>query len=122
MLAFLAVLAAQASDPAPFLCVCRRDAPAAEIVFRGVAIDAEMVATDGGGVAERQATVFRVTAPVKGAAATPMKIWHETTHARCGVAFAYGATYVVKARIKKGVVETDACLQPEAAIPAPELE
>lgn len=59
MIASLAAAAAHAAEPppprdAPFLCVCRRDLPAPDLVFRGVVVDAELRASeDGRNVAAR---------------------------------------------------------------------
>lgn len=116
MLALVAAALAASSPPAdaPFLCACAKPARPADIEFRGVAIDATMVAGQGGAnVESRQATVFRVTRVIKGEAATPMKVWHLSDPNRCGVTFNYAASYVVKARLKNGKAETDLCLMPE---------
>ncbi|NWG72462.1 MAG: hypothetical protein HXY23_12780 [Parvularculaceae bacterium] len=111
-----AMLAAALLAPAdaPFLCVCSANAKPVDIEFEGVAVDAALVALkDGVGVEPRQATIFRVTRAFKGEAKTPMKVWHLTNPQRCGVKFNYAASYRVKARVKNGAVETDACLMPE---------
>lgn len=116
MIAVLAAALAFAAPPpadAPFLCVCRKDPPPPDVVFRGVAVDAELRASeDGREVAARQATVFRVLKTIKGETSAPMKVWHVSDPGKCGVTFAYGQTYVVEARLKNGVAETDLCLMP----------
>lgn len=120
----LALLAAALLAPAdaPFLCVCAPNAKPADIEFEGVAVDAALVARlDGVGVEPRQATIFRVTRALKGEAKTPMKVWHLTSPQRCGVRFNYAASYRVKARVKNGAIETDACLMPELKA-APEID
>lgn len=109
----ISIMLASAPD-APFLCTCANNATPADIEFRGVAVDAVLVAAEGGTKVElRQATVFRVTRVIKGEAASPMKVWHLTNPGRCGVTFNYASTYRVKARLKNGRAETDLCLMPE---------
>lgn len=122
MFALVAAAAFALSDAdGTFLCVCRKDLPAPDIVFRGVVIDAELRASiDGRSVQPRQATIFNVEKTIKGAAATPMKVWHVTDQKKCGVRFNYGEAYTVKARLKNGAAETDLCLMPELKQEEPE--
>ncbi len=116
MIALFAALMLAPAD-APFMCACAPDPKPADIEFEGVAIDALLTATpDGGAVAPRQATLFRVTRAIKGEAKTPMKVWHFVNPQRCGVSFNYASSYRVKARVKNGEAETDACLMPELKV------
>jgi hypothetical protein len=116
MFAISAVLLAAglAAAAETFLCACPKEQRQPDIVFRGVAIDAALVlGPDGLNAHPRQATIFRVARVEKGAPSTPMKVWHLTDPGRCGVSFGYGATYTVRARLRQGEAETDACLMPE---------
>lgn len=123
-----AVLAALAlADPGPppapvvDICVCTPARAQADILFRGVVVDAELRASgDGRSVQPRQATIFRVEKTLKGEAATPMKVWHLTDARKCGVTFSYGGSYLVRARLKNGAAETDLCLMPELKAKDPE--
>jgi hypothetical protein len=142
---FLAMLVFAAATPAdppamkapPSLCVCRSKNEVAA-TFEGVAVDAEMIlAANGKDVAPRQATIFRVmkivyaspestvkerkaelfptTRSPTGELLRSAKVWHVVDPDSCGVRFAYGRRYTVKARLVGGAFETDSCLSPAAA-------
>lgn len=97
--------------PRENICDCSRTAPPPDIIFSGVAIDAELRANASGRGAEpRQATIFRVINTMEGSVENPAKVWHITDTVRCGLRFDYGRVYLVLARKAESGIETDACL------------
>jgi hypothetical protein len=123
MIGLVAAFLLAAGEPplaAPNICVCTDASKAADIEFRGVVTDALLTAdATGKKINSRQAAVFQVIRKIKGAAATPMKVYHTVDPTKCGVQFNYSQTYVVRARLKKDIAETDSCLMPELKIVAP---
>ncbi len=104
----------------PRLCSCAQP-PKDEIVeFAGVAFDAELTLDETGqNVLPRQASVFRVVRSADESLKTPVKIWHSTEMAKCGVSFDYGKEYTIRVRKEGERLETDYCLMKDVKQPAP---
>ena len=94
-------------------CVCETARNATLVRFRGSAQDAIVtVGPDGRKPEDRQATLFSLIRPVAGLS-SPVKVFHSTAPAKCGVSFDYGKIYDVVAVKSGDALETSYCLMPK---------
>lgn len=116
LLALTLAVALEAPAPpderrAPSRCRCEAANVAVDVVFEGVAFDAIVLLSENGrDPLPRQATLFHVARKLRGEVGAKEKVWHVVDQDACGVAFAYGRRYTVKARKTKDGLETDSCL------------
>jgi hypothetical protein len=106
----------RAADPYA-LCTCPAIDKENLVTFTGIASDAEMILGEDGRSAEpRQATIFRVLKGKGADVPDPVKVWHVTNPAKCGVEFDYGKRYAIVAeKNSNGELETSYCVMPKAA-------
>lgn len=122
-LASFAAAGATAQPPEktpPRMCGCANAQEGEVIEFVGVAFDAELSLDETGqDVLPRQASIFRVVRAPNRELKTPVKVWHSTEMAKCGVRFDYGKEYQIRARKEGDRLETDYCLMKDVKQPAP---
>lgn len=119
-LAFAGAGAQESDKKPPRLCGCEQQKPGEVIEFIGIAFDAELTVDETGqGVVPRQASIFRIVSSPDKTLKTPVKVWHSTETAKCGVRFDYGKEYSVRARRDGELLETDYCLLKDVTQPAP---
>ncbi|MEX0644915.1 MAG: hypothetical protein WD076_06375 [Parvularculaceae bacterium] len=123
LLCGLALVSASAQEPVkkpPRLCSCALAQEGEILEFAGVAVDAELALDETGqNVLPRQASIFRVIRAPNKELKTPVKVWHSTETAQCGVRFDYGKEYQIRARKEGDRLETDYCLMKDVTQPAP---